>query len=897
MNQFAQECEREAIHIPGAVQPFGGMVVADAEGRICAVSANSLHLLGQAPASLLNRPKDGLVAQNGARLKWHMHNGLHIGEVEPTPEFAALSPPARNDALRGEVSQALASMDAADGVVVLCDRVVEHVQRMTGFDRVMLYRFDSDWNGEVVAEVVLPGVHAYLGQRFPASDIPAQARAMLCLNRVRLIPDAIYTPVPLVQRDSTPIDMGLALVRSVSPVHLEYLANMGVRASLTLSILCDGRLWGLVACHHRTPLYVSDVARDSCEIVARLMTALIPAKHHAEENIKHRHLSSVLERLQGYLGRSQDFVVGLVRHLPNVLDILLVEGASAAICFEEKWTLLGEVPTLTELRGLVAWLSEHHGSDEVFSTDQLSHLYPPAAQFAHKPCGLMAMSLPKTDGDYVLWFLPELVQTIPWAGEPDKLMRAEDGCGLHPRKSFRMWQQTVRGRSRPIEAAEREAAVLLRKAMVEADLAVQFSREREARAQMSRERHRLAFLAEAGAVLSESLDTRRTLRDFAELAARSVCDWCVVCLHRDGVLLREVVRHRTPEGQVVADELLKFPPLRDAPESPLHEVFTARQTVLLGRVTPQWCERLAPMPEYAQFLQHRLGIRSVIVAPLVARDQLLGVIKLVRSELGTRYGADDVPWIQDVARRVAHAIDNALLYQGAQQAIQAREHVMGVVSHDLKNPLGAIQINSQRLGRLLDGPQGDPAFSERAQNSVHRIDQSCRRMHGLIEDVLNVSRLEAGKSLLLEKTSVAADSLLRDVFDMLEPLAADRKVCLSVHNRAVDCHVVCEPERLMQVFSNLVGNAIKFTPEGGDVTVELIAADIPTFSIRDTGPGIALADQGHIFDRFWQAKRTARQGAGLGLAIAKGIVEAHGGEIWVQSTEGRGTTFYFTVPT
>ena len=896
MNAFASECDREPIHAPGAVQPFGMMLVVDEAERVCAVSANSAQLLGQDPAVLLDRPLGPLVLPPDVSISWHQHAGMRVGEIEPTPQFAALTPKLSNEFLRAEVGRALASMDAASTVVALCNSVVHHVQAMTHFDRVMLYRFDTEWNGEVVAESVRPGVNPYLGQRFPASDIPAQARAMLCLNRVRIIPDAVYTPVPLITANARQsVDMGLALVRSVSPVHLEYLANMEVRASLTLSILCGGKLWGLIACHHCTPLYVSRVARDSCEIVARLMTALIPAKARVEDELTERRLRGINDKLHTYLGRNHDFVVGLVHHSPNLLDLLPQEGAAAAICIDDQWTLLGNVPSIPEMRSLLAWLAERGSQEEVFCTDQLPALYPPAANFSSAPCGLMAMSLPKNEADCVLWFLPELVQTIPWAGQPEK-QPAADGCSLHPRKSFRLWQQTVRGRSRPIVAAEREAALHLRKSMVEADLARQFAREREARAQMTRERHRFAFLAEAGAVLSESLDTQTTLRQFATLAAGAICDWCVIYLHQEGQLQRHVVRHNTPQGQLVADQLMNFPALHEVGDSPLRSLFEDRQTVLVGRATADWCNRVAPTPAYASFLHNQLGIRSLIAVPLVARDRLLGVLKLVRSEASSQFTPDDVPWIKEVARRAAHAVDNALLYQEAQQAIQAREHVLGVVSHDLKNPLGAIQLNAQRLGRLLGGPP-DASLSERTRVSVERIEKSCRRMHGLIEDVLNVARLEAGKLIVLEKTRTLADSLLRDVYDMLEPLAAERQVRLSVHNHVAGCEVLGEPERLMQVFSNLVGNAIKFTPAGGDVVVELQGhTTAPTFSVRDTGPGIALADQAHIFDRFWQATRTARQGAGLGLAIAKGIVEAHGGDIWVQSSEGRGTTFYFTVP-
>jgi signal transduction histidine kinase len=297
---------------------------------------------------------------------------------------------------------------------------------------------------------------------------------------------------------------------------------------------------------------------------------------------------------------------------------------------------------------------------------------------------------------------------------------------------------------------------------------------------------------------------------------------------------------------------------------------------------------------YIEFLQNKLGFESMLLLPIVAREKTLGVIKFVRSGRAHRFTTDDQRLATQLSERAASCVDNALMYRHSLQAIQARDHVMGVVSHDLRNPLGAVRLTADLMSRRLKKSPADVNVAN-MQRSLGKIHLACRRMDGLIEDVLSLSKIEAGRfQVTCQPTSI--QTILSEAVMLLEPLSVAKGVELVAADGVDLPDVLCDIERVMQVFSNLLGNAIKFTPPGGRISVDgRLDGDQLIFTVVDTGPGIPEENLPFIFDRFWQAAQTARQGAGLGLAIAQGIVEAHGGKIWVTSEVGVGTTFYFSL--
>ena len=348
-----------------------------------------------------------------------------------------------------------------------CQIIVHEVREVTRFDRVMLYKFDHDGHGEVVAEEKLEDMEPYLWLHYPESDIPQPARRMFLSNWIRVIPDATATPVelhptinPVTER---PTNLTRSTLRSAYPCHLEYLHNMGVGASLTISLIKDQKLWGLIACHHRTPKYIPYELRKACEFLGRVIFSEISTREEEADYSYRAKLAAVQSSLIDYMSRGDDFVAGLTQHSPNLLD--LVDAQGAAICLNGQWTTLGQTPELEELDYLVQWLTTQ--DEEVFYTDSLPQLYSDAQRFKHQASGLLA--IPISRRSYVLWFRPEVIQTVNWGGDPNNAYQVEESKGqyrLCPRKSFQLWKETVRLRSLSWKPVEVLAALELRKAIV-----------------------------------------------------------------------------------------------------------------------------------------------------------------------------------------------------------------------------------------------------------------------------------------------------------------------------------------------------------------------------------------------------------------------------------------------
>jgi signal transduction histidine kinase len=279
-----------------------------------------------------------------------------------------------------------------------------------------------------------------------------------------------------------------------------------------------------------------------------------------------------------------------------------------------------------------------------------------------------------------------------------------------------------------------------------------------------------------------------------------------------------------------------------------------------------------------------------IVTPLVARGHLLGVLSLYR-ESGS-YDSLDVFLAEELARRAALAIDNARLYDQVHAGIRARDDMIGIVSHDLRNPVNAIKMLT---GVMLGRDHGDIVVAEMV-DYASVIRQAAEQMDSLIRDLLDVTRVEAGR-LAVNSRRENTEELLSDALRTLAPVAAEKLLTLRLTAPDDLPDVVADRERIAQALSNLIGNAVKFSPPNGEIVVRVAVLETEiVISVTDTGRGMTPDQLAHAFDRFWQSSRTDRQGAGLGLTITKGIVEAHGGRIWVDSTPGSGSTFYFTLP-
>lgn len=401
---------------------------------------------------------------------------------------------------------------------------------------------------------------------------------------------------------------------------------------------------------------------------------------------------------------------------------------------------------------------------------------------------------------------------------------------------------------------------------------------------------RTAFLSEASEVLASSLDYQATLEAVARLAVPRVADWCAVDL-ADAFLAGEapaVVAHVDPASvERVRAMHRTWPPDRSA-KAGVPAVLRTGAAELYGDV-PDALLVAAARDEAHLGALRALGMRSAMVVPMPVRGRVLGAMTLVSTRESRRYGRDDLDMAVHLARRAGFAVDNARLYREAQRAAASRDEVLAIVSHDLKNPLASVAMSATLLQRAPDD-------RERVARYAETIRRSSARMDRLIRDLLDLSSIEAGR-FAVERGPLGVRELLSEASALLHPLAVERSIDLEVEAPEDEVRLFGDRERILQVLSNLVGNALAFTPAGGRVGVRCLPArhGAAVFAVTDTGPGIPEADQPHVFGRFWKS-RTSRRGTGLGLSISKGIVEAHGGRIWLESAPGRGATFLFTIP-
>lgn len=482
-------CDREPIHVPGAVQPHGALVALRG-GLVVQFSANVPELLGTPAGDLLGAPLETLL---DADLAAQVGDALASGELDRNPLFLLSTPvrgrgpfdltahrlddltvlefePRPETLTQGDaytlVRGALARMNAAPDQGRFADVVAHEVQALTGFDRVMVYQFADDGTGTVIAERCGPGTTPYLGLRYPASDIPKQARALYVLNMLRIITDVNYVPAPMLALPGEgPLDMSYCVLRSVSPIHLEYLRNMGVGASMSISLLRGAELWGLIACHHDSPRALSPNVRAACELIGQVASVQLSAWQEKQDQTYQLHLRAAQTQLMERLAHTPDLLEALVGQGSQLLEF--VDAGGAAVCLDGEVVRLGRTPDAAQLRAIQAWLGTQSDA-EVLHTRSLGELFPEASAHASAASGLLTVQLSRLRGDYVMWFRPEELQTVTWGGDPNKPAEAgPDGSErLSPRRSFEAWQQTVRGRSAEWQPEEIAAARTLRRALL-----------------------------------------------------------------------------------------------------------------------------------------------------------------------------------------------------------------------------------------------------------------------------------------------------------------------------------------------------------------------------------------------------------------------------------------------
>jgi two-component system, chemotaxis family, sensor kinase Cph1 len=485
------DCDREPIHIPSAVQAHGTLLVVDpASDRVVQAGVGAERVLplsspplGQRLTDVLGVPAaivgsaafsgepiyiSSLIPELAARadidVTAHISDGLIIIEIER----ALVARPSAAHML-GRVRSISAALQAGPDLLHTCRSATRELHGLTGFARVMIYRFLEDGTGCVIAEDKDAELPTFLNHHYPASDIPKQARELYVRNVVRVIPDVNYTPAPLVPQicpaTGGPLDMSDCVLRSVSPIHIQYLKNMNVSASMSVSIVRDGALWGLVACHHTAPKLVSYEVREVCKHVAQILSQQIAAREESETFHQVRTLTTARQELVSEVSHAEGAINETLRaSASKLLELLPSDGV--AVHSRGVVTTAGHCPSNDQIRDLANWLLRSN-APAPYSTDRLSESYTPAEAYLTSASGLLGIVVSDDQPVVLLWFRAECTEVVNWAGNPHKPVEPGLGPGmLNPRASFELWRETVHGRSRPWTKAEIDVAQRFRDQLI-----------------------------------------------------------------------------------------------------------------------------------------------------------------------------------------------------------------------------------------------------------------------------------------------------------------------------------------------------------------------------------------------------------------------------------------------
>lgn len=656
------DCAEEEIRLPGSVQPHGFLLMLDkAEARILAASRNAedfLHvpiklilgapvdtvfdreILGAIRSLALSPRDEGVLLYLGAfRLKGELCSVVsHTTGSHRILEFEKLDRLVVPEIMNAVITNFIGRLSTLSSPLELCQAITQQIKQLTGFNRVLLYNFDEAGHGTVLAEENDGTLPSYLNLRFPASDIPMQARQLYVANIIRIIPAASYEPSPLLGiagLNATSINLSQSVLRSVSPVHLEYMRNMGTLSSMSISILCEGKLWGLISGHHAVPYTVPYLVRSACDMLTKMVGTQLAAFRSAARLQELFHFHAVQRRVLTRMAADTSYVNAL-RH--SLEDLQQVAGAhGAAIVLEDGIACSGQTPDEEQIARLVEWLNLQP-TMEIFESRSLSLDLPWAAEMKDTASGLIAIRTSDLRRNYVLWFRPEVIRSVTWAGEPVKTVDTDQQ--LHPRHSFERWKETVQGQSVPWTEVELESAWDFRAAL----LTISLKRAEEA-AELSEARFQQLTHAFPTLIWTATDSGRLTYVNdrWREMGmAAEGCWYEVAHLHADdrarveiswkasqgtGALFEEEVRMRTGDAGTERWYLVRAVPLQTAGRQRAGWVGTSTETTdrREREATLRMTEKLATTGRMTSVIAHEIN------NPL---ESITNLMYLLRGEVG-----------------------------------------------------------------------------------------------------------------------------------------------------------------------------------------------------------------------------------------------------------------------
>lgn len=544
-------CDREPIHLIAAVQPFGFLIaVSGVEWLVTRVSGNVLRWLGREPAALLGLPIHNVFTEQAVHtIRGHLQSAIMADTVARAFGVALIE---------GSSSFDVAVHVSGDSIVIECEPSIDEpglnaaavvrgmvarlqqtsdqktfhrvaareMRALSGFDRVMIYRFDPDGSGEVIAEAARSGLESYLGLHYPASDIPQQARLLYRRNWLRIIPDITAAPSPItpaLDRNGVPLDLSMSILRSVSPVHIEYLQNMGVAASMSISILGQDKLWGLFACHHYEPHHVPFARRTAAELFGQMFSLLVENRERESEVAYEVRAQKLHQQLVTVMASEAKQFESIIAHLDDIADLLTCDGIGVWV--NDRATLHGLTPNEQQFTELIAHLRRSDIS-EIYARKEIGSEYAPGRAFADRAAGMLVVPLSRAPRDYLVFFRKEVARAVNWAGDPSKpVIVGPLGARLTPRKSFELWRETVSGQSQHWLPVECRIAEGLRVSLLEVILRLSSLTEAERRRAQERQElliaelnHRVRnILSLIRGVITQSSESSTSLESFTKI--------------------------------------------------------------------------------------------------------------------------------------------------------------------------------------------------------------------------------------------------------------------------------------------------------------------------------------------------------------------------------------------
>jgi len=856
-------CAREPIHVPRATQPHGALLVASADGDcITQASANLEAILGAAPRECLDRSLRsvlgseacdvllgaGLHATNTTGLTATLVRGgraLHLRSFRSGSSVCIDIEPLRTEPWQRpplwRVQSILDSFRAAAGVDDLCRLAVGGLRGLTGYDRVMGYRFSADGHGEVIAEDCAP-LEPYLGQRYPASDIPAQARQLYLRQPVGVIADSGYVPVPLLARaaapEHAPIDLTHSTLRSVSPLHREFMRNMHTSASMTIGLASGAAaaapaLWGMLVCHHLTPRYPSPELRAAAEVIGQVVSLLLHNQITAEEYAERARRDATLRKLLTGLASAASPIETL-RALGDDL-LRLVDASGAFIRFLGEHHSVGAAPG-PELATAIGAALRPVSHRATLAVDDLGLRHPEFAAAAANYSGVLVLPLGEAgkdadqdSQDAILWFRPEQALTITWGGDPSKSPKPDPVTGtISPRSSFAAWKEIVLGHSRPWSRADVLLAEELRQGIdLEIGRRTKLSLDLFDRIFESSPTA-LVLLGSNGEIKMLNREAERLSGyERAELQSRSFARLIPERLRN---LHAADIRSYLDSGEPVIRR-------KDGAEFPVE--------VTLSPMSPR-------DPGGEPMLQ-------ASIVDITQRRHSESLVTQARIEL--------------------EAVNAKLTYTN-----QELDQFVYTASHDLRSPLRAIVSLTQFV--LED----DESIGDQTKQRVSMIAARAQRLERMLNDVLLYAR--AGKGSHESGMATTADRLVDEVVATL--LLPSATVIVKDPSLA---SVEVMPAPLAQILQNLIGNSIKHHDRGGGTITLAVTGQgsgLLRFSVSDDGPGIAPEYRETVFNMFKTLKRRDEvEASGIGLALVRKLVTLHGGNCGIESAPVRGTRVWF----